>query len=101
MGHKVTVHMLTFEAKEVELPDACPWCRRPFTIGGTDVVALRYTPVEETVRLITVLDGGTERQSLDFRKVANYGDLPTLTLSFHCAGCRRRLTPNPFEPKCN
>jgi hypothetical protein len=97
MGHKVKVHKVTTEEVEVEIPAACPHCRRPFDVGGTDVVAFRYAPIEETVRLITVLAKGTEHQALDFKKISNSGDRPTLTLSFHCLGCRRRVTPNLFE----
>lgn len=97
MGHKVTVYKIAATPVEVEIPEACPHCSRPFTIGETSVVAYRYAPVEETVRLITTKKDGVVLDALDFKRVSASTDRPTLTTRYYCGYCRRAVTPNVLE----
>ena len=97
MGHKVQAYRITAVKEDVELPDACPHCNAAFELGSTNVKALRFAPIEETLRLIETTTNGTTFDALDYRHVAYTPQSPTLTIRYYCVRCSRAVTPNLMD----
>lgn len=59
MNHKVFVDDTVVIRRELEIPDDCPRCKRPYNLGDIVMRSVTLRPMEETLVLSTVLEGKT------------------------------------------